>query len=132
MMLDGHRQSSVQGPLPWFFNQPSSLAAESDAVALTLRRIWRRNIAAFVAAFLSRLIVVVDAVRLGPLLPGDIAQFDEGLISSRNCEGLWLHVKSSLVVMVGTDPLARELRTFVAATQRGLLDCFADRTPTRI
>lgn len=52
----------------------------------------------------------------------------ESLISSRNCEGLWLFVKSNPTLMVGTDPLASELRTFVAATERGQLECFASRS----
>lgn len=51
----------------------------------------------------------------------------ESLISSRNCEGLWLYVKSNPGIMEGNDPLANELRVFVSATERGQLDCFASR-----
>ncbi len=35
-ILDGHPQSSIEDLMPWRFNQPSSLAAWGDAVALTI------------------------------------------------------------------------------------------------
>lgn len=85
--------------------------------------------------FHPRLIAVVTAlvllttavpVRAGYTL--DQLQDIESLISSRNCEGLWLFVKSNPEIMQGNDPLANELRVFVAATERGQLDCFASRT----
>ena len=85
--------------------------------------------------FHPRLIAVVTALVLLGTTASSRAEYDlsqlqaiEGLISSRNCEGLWLYVKSNPTIMVGTDPLASELRTFVAATERGQLDCFASRS----
>ena len=85
--------------------------------------------------FHPRLIAVVTALVLLGTAGSSRAEYDlsqlqeiEGLISSRNCEGLWLYVKSNPTIMVGSDPLASELRTFVAATERGQLDCFASRS----
>ena len=85
--------------------------------------------------FHPRLIAVVTALVLLGTTGSSRAEYDlsqlqaiEGLISSRNCEGLWLYVKSNPTMMVGTDPQASELRTFVAATERGQLDCFASRS----
>jgi hypothetical protein len=85
--------------------------------------------------FHPRLIAVVTALVLLGTTGSSRADYDlsqlqeiEGLISSRNCEGLWLYVKSNPTMMVGSDPLASELRTFVAATERGQLDCFASRS----
>ncbi len=85
--------------------------------------------------FHPRLIAVVTALVLLGGTGSSRADYDlsqlqaiEGLISSRNCEGLWLYVKSNPEIIAGADPLANELRTFVAATERGQLDCFASRT----
>lgn len=85
--------------------------------------------------FHPRLIAVVTAlVLLGATGPGradySLGQLQaiEGLISSRNCEGLWLFVKSNPGIVDGDDPLANELRVFVTATERGQLDCFASRS----
>jgi hypothetical protein len=85
--------------------------------------------------FHPRLIAVVTALVLLGGTGSSRADYDlsqlqaiEGLISSRNCEGLWLYVKSNPEIIAGGDPLANELRTFVTATERGQLDCFASRT----
>jgi hypothetical protein len=87
--------------------------------------------------FHPRLIAVVTALVLLGGTGSSRADYDlsqlqaiEGLISSRNCEGLWLYVKSNPGIIAGADPLANELRTFVAATERGQLNCFASRTPS--
>ena len=89
--------------------------------------------------FHPRLIAVVTALVLLGGSGSSRADYDlsqlqaiEGLISSRNCEGLWLYVKSNPGIIAGGDPLANELRTFVAATERGQLDCFASRTPSGV
>ena len=85
--------------------------------------------------FHPRLIAVVTALALlGAAGPGradySLSQLQaiEGLISSRNCEGLWLFVKSNPELVDGEDPLAKELRVFVTATERGQLECFASRS----
>jgi hypothetical protein len=57
----------------------------------------------------------------------DQLQQIDTLISQRNCEGLWLYVKSNPAILDGDDPLASELRVFVAASERGQLNCFASR-----
>jgi hypothetical protein len=87
--------------------------------------------------FHPRLIAVVTALVLLGGTGSSRADYDlsqlqaiEGLISSRNCAGLWLYVKSNPGITAGGDPLANELRTFLAATERGQLDCFASRTPS--
>ena len=85
--------------------------------------------------FHPKLIAVVTAlVLLGAAGPGraeyslDQLQAIEGLITSRNCEGLWLFVKTNPALADGEDPLAKELRLFVTATERGQLECFASRS----
>jgi hypothetical protein len=85
--------------------------------------------------FHPKLIAVVTAlVLLGAAGPGraeyTLAQLQaiEGLITSRNCEGLWLFVKTNPALVDGEDPLAKELRLFVTATERGQLECFASRS----
>ena len=84
--------------------------------------------------FHPRLIGIVTALVLLGSGPGraeyNLSQLQaiEGLISSRNCEGLWLFVKSNPEIVDGDDPLANELRVFVTATERGQLDCFASRS----
>ena len=87
--------------------------------------------------FHPRLIAVVTALVLLGGTGSSRADYDlsqlqaiEGLISSRNCEGLWLYVKSNPEITAGGDPLANELRPFLAATERGQLDCFASRSPS--
>jgi hypothetical protein len=87
--------------------------------------------------FHPKLIAVVTAlVLLGAAGPGraeyTLAQLQaiEGLITSRNCEGLWLFVKTNPALVDGEDPLAKELRLFVTATERGQLECFAANTTT--
>ena len=53
----------------------------------------------------------------------------EGLISTKNCAGLWTFVQANPGLTSGDDPLANELRVFVASTERGQLNCFAARAP---
>ena len=57
---------------------------------------------------------------------GDLERI-EGFIQSKDCGGLWSFVTAQPGLLQGNDPLARELRVFVASTERGLLDCFASR-----
>jgi hypothetical protein len=85
--------------------------------------------------FHPKLIAVITAMALlGAAGPGraeyTLAQLQaiEGLIASRNCEGLWLFVKTNPGLVDGEDPLATELRVFVTATERGQLECFASRS----
>lgn len=84
--------------------------------------------------FNHRLIAVVTALTL---MGGTSAHADytleqllriEGYITAKNCAGLWNYVRSNPEVTRGTDPLANELRVFVAATERGQLDCFSARS----
>lgn len=53
----------------------------------------------------------------------------EGLILARDCGALWQYLVTNPAIMAGEDALARELRVFVSATERGQLDCFAARSP---
>jgi hypothetical protein len=57
---------------------------------------------------------------------GDLERI-ESFIQSKDCGGLWSFVTTQPGLLEGNDPLARELRVFVASTERGLLDCFASR-----
>ncbi len=57
---------------------------------------------------------------------GDLERI-ESFIQSKDCGGLWSFVTSQPTLLEGNDPLARELRVFVASTERGLLDCFSSR-----
>lgn len=52
----------------------------------------------------------------------------ERLILARDCGALWRYLVDHPAIMAGDDALARELRLFVAATERGQLDCFSART----
>lgn len=60
----------------------------------------------------------------------DIGQLQqiEQYILQKDCAALWQYLVANPGIMSGGDALARELRTFVAATERGQLDCFAART----
>lgn len=53
----------------------------------------------------------------------------EALILRKDCGALWQYLVANPAIMSGPDALARELRVFVAATERGQLDCFAARPP---
>lgn len=53
----------------------------------------------------------------------------EGLILRKDCGALWQYLVDNPAIMAGEDALARELRIFVAATERGQLACFAARPP---
>ncbi len=53
----------------------------------------------------------------------------ETLILSKDCGALWEYLVANPAIMAGDDALARELRVFVAATERGQLNCFAARPP---
>ncbi len=54
----------------------------------------------------------------------------EALILAKDCGALWEYLVSNPSIMTGEDALARELRVFVAATERGQIDCFAARPPS--
>lgn len=53
----------------------------------------------------------------------------ERLILAKDCGALWQYLVANPSIMAGDDALARELRVFVAATERGQLNCFAARPP---
>jgi len=53
----------------------------------------------------------------------------EDLILRKDCGALWQYLVDNPAIMAGDDALARELRVFVAATERGQLNCFAARPP---
>lgn len=53
----------------------------------------------------------------------------EGLVSSRDCGGLWLYLRNNPSLTVGNDPLAVELRNFTNGINDGLIDCLS--TPGR-
>lgn len=53
----------------------------------------------------------------------------EDLILRKDCGALWQYLVENPAIMTGDDALARELRIFVAATERGQLNCFAARPP---
>ena len=54
-------------------------------------------------------------------------------ILQKDCAALWQYLVANPSIMSGNDALARELRTFVAATERGQLNCFAARpTPKAV
>lgn len=54
----------------------------------------------------------------------------EALILRKDCGALWQYLVANPSIMSGQDALSRELRVFVAATERGQLDCFAARAPS--
>jgi hypothetical protein len=78
-------------------------------------------------AVVTAMIMIAGAARgqQGASL-GDLERI-EGFIQSKDCGGLWSFVTTQPGLLEGNDPLARELRVFVASTERGLLDCFASR-----
>lgn len=59
----------------------------------------------------------------------DQLQQIEQFILRKDCASLWQYLVSNPSIMAGDDALARELRVFVSATERGQLNCFAARTP---
>lgn len=86
-----------------------------------------------------RLLAVITALLMIAGVPAradyDIAQLQqiEQLILQKDCAALWQYLTANPSIMSGDDALARELRTFVAATERGQLNCFAARpAPTAV
>ena len=84
--------------------------------------------------FHPRLIAVITALGLLASTTAGRAEYSlpqlqeiERLISAKNCAGLWTYVRANPGIMAGTDPLANELRVFIASTERGQLNCFASR-----
>ncbi|WP_347312279.1 hypothetical protein [Defluviimonas sp. SAOS-178_SWC] len=81
-----------------------------------------------------RLLAVITALLMIAGAPAradyDIAQLQqiEQYILQKDCAALWQYLTANPSIMSGGDALARELRTFVAATERGQLNCFAART----
>ena len=51
----------------------------------------------------------------------------EKYIVNKDCGALWQYLVSNPGIMTGSDALARELRVFVSATERGQIGCFASR-----
>lgn len=81
-----------------------------------------------------RLLAIITALLLIAGAPAradyDIAQLQqiESYILQKDCAALWQYLVANPGIMAGNDALARELQIFVAATERGQLDCFAART----
>jgi len=59
----------------------------------------------------------------------DIGQLQqiEKYIVSKDCGALWQYLVANPEIMAGGDALARELRVFVTATERGQIGCFGAR-----
>lgn len=83
-----------------------------------------------------KLIAIVTALIL---LSGRIAgaqysleqlQQIERYILSKDCDSLWVLLRTNPELMAGTDPLAQELRVFVESSMRGQLSCFDAPTAT--
>jgi hypothetical protein len=94
----------------------------------------RRGGASGRTLFSPRLVAVVTAVSLmAGATPGradytlEQLQEIERLIAGKNCAGLWSFVRSNPSITAGDDPLAVELRNFIADTERGKLTCFESR-----
>lgn len=81
-----------------------------------------------------RLLAVITALLMIAGVPAradyDIEQLQqiEQYILQKDCAALWQYLVANPSIMSGSDALARELKIFVAATERGQLDCFAART----
>lgn len=86
-----------------------------------------------------RLMAIVTALMLmAGTVPAraayDIAQLQqiERYIVSKDCGALWQYLTVNPGIMSGDDALARELRVFVSATERGQIACFGARTTPAI
>lgn len=55
----------------------------------------------------------------------------ERLVLARDTAALWAYIQANPEVLLGEDPLARELRLFAEATTRGQLDYYAARGVTQ-
>ncbi len=82
-----------------------------------------------------RLVAIVTALILA--WGGSAARAEYGLeellqienyILQKDCAGLWQYLLANPAIMEGEDALARELRVFVDATQRGQIECFSARS----
>ncbi|MCB2117210.1 MAG: hypothetical protein KDE00_13160 [Rhodobacteraceae bacterium] len=51
----------------------------------------------------------------------------EQYIVGKDCGGLWTYLNANPTIMAGDDALARELKIFVSATERGQVACFGVR-----
>jgi hypothetical protein len=78
-------------------------------------------------AVVTAMIMIAGAARGQQAVSLNDLQRIESFIQAKDCGGLWSFVTSQPGLLQGNDPLARELRVFVASTERGLLDCFASR-----
>lgn len=56
----------------------------------------------------------------------------EDMILRKDCGALWQYLVENPAITAGDDALARELRVFVSATERGQLNCFAARPPVPV